>query len=145
LAKKTTEKKKTAKKKTAKKKMGRPSKCTEEIADELIKFFETSETFPFFGQFEIENDLSIGKCARWVAETNKDGSEKYPYFCIAYKKAKLLQEKHLVDNALNGNYNSTFAIFTAKNILRWRDKHEIANSGGININIKSFAQPGDGE
>jgi hypothetical protein len=35
-----------------------------------------------------------------------------------------MQEQNLVKGALTGVYNSTFAIFTAKNVLGWRDKVE---------------------
>ena len=126
-------KKKAPKKKTAPKKMGRPTKCTDELADKLVEYFENSETLPFFSEFEKNNNLSIGVCSKWA-----QNKEKYPKFFQAYKQAKHLQEKHLVVNALDGTYNSTFAIFTAKNILGWRDKKEIETdirTKGINFTM----------
>jgi len=35
-----------------------------------------------------------------------------------------MQEQNLVKGALTGVYNSTYANFTAKNVLGWRDKVE---------------------
>jgi hypothetical protein len=52
------------------------------------------------------------------------GELKHPEFSDAYKKAKDLQEANLIEGTIGNAYNSTFAIFTAKNVLGWRDKIE---------------------
>ncbi len=53
-----------------------------------------------------------------------DWCDKHPEFLYAYNKCKSLQEKFLVTNGLNGMFNSGFAIFTAKNVIGWRDKQQ---------------------
>ena len=35
-----------------------------------------------------------------------------------------MQEANLIEGTIGNAYNSTFAIFTAKNVLGWRDKIE---------------------
>ena len=68
----------------------------------------------------------------WATEKNPDQTHKNPRFSDAYKKAKDLQEANLVEGTISGAYNSTFAIFTAKNVLGWRDKteHEMTGKDG---------------
>jgi len=43
---------------------------------------------------------------------------------------------------MNGAYNAPFAIFSAKNILGWKDKHEQevtgANSGPLVISLNNL-------
>ena len=60
----------------------------------------------------------------WSTAKNDDESLKYPEFSYAYKKAKEYQEANLVEGTLSGAYQQAFAIFTAKNVLGWRDKTE---------------------
>lgn len=44
-----------------------------------------------------------------------------PEFKAVYDRAKDFQEDYLATNGLKGIINTSFAIFTAKNVLRWRD------------------------
>ena len=39
--------------------------------------------------------------------------------------AKDYQENYILINGTKGLINSSFSIFTAKNILNWRDKHDV--------------------
>lgn len=45
----------------------------------------------------------------------------YPRLERAIKKVKDLQERFLIRYGLSGGYNSTAFIFTAKNVLGWKD------------------------
>ena|SRR5258706_9684301 len=72
---------------------------------------------------------SIG-CHR---DTLHDWSKKHPDFADAILRAKDHQARILVANGLSGLYEGPFSVFTAKNILGWRDKTEI--TGG--------SEPGD--
>lgn len=53
-----------------------------------------------------------------------DLAELWPGISERIKKVKALQEHFLMTYALPGHYNPAFAIFTAKNILGWRDSRE---------------------
>ena len=74
-------------------------------------------------------------------------AKERPEFSEAYKTSKLLQERFLVTNSLHGRYEKAFAIFTAKNILGWRDKKEIdANvQGALSVTALVEAIPEDDE
>ena len=73
---------------------------------------------------------SIEHAIQQANAKNEDRKPKYPDFFNAYKRAKDHQERILVQNGLLGLYQGNFAIFTAKNVLGWRDKQEIKRSGG---------------
>ena len=123
---------------------GRPPKYRDEFAEQLIEFFkqpptrevvvkdakgnETTQILPGFFPTLARFATNIGVCRDtlhdWSVAKNLDGSLKHPRFSDAYKIAKSLQEANLVEGTITGAYNSTFAIFTAKNVLGWRDKVE---------------------
>lgn len=62
-------------------------------------------------------------------DTLKEWADKHPDFSAAYKAAQQFQERHLVANTLKGNFQQTFAIFTAKNVLGWRDNMDFRHAG----------------
>jgi len=123
---------------------GRPPKYREEYADELLEFFsapptrevivrdksgnETTQVLPGFFPTMARFAANIGVCRDtlhdWAHAKNEKGDPRHPKFSDAYKRAKALQEANLVEGTITGAYNSTFAIFTAKNVLGWRDKVE---------------------
>ncbi len=53
----------------------------------------------------------------------------YPEFSAAYKRVTDAQERILITNGLKGGYQANFAIFTAKNVLGWRDRQDLGISG----------------
>ena len=81
---------------------------------------------------ELANKIGVTRETlwHWAYAKNEDGTPKYPDFFNAYKRAKDHQERILVENGLLGAYKGNFAIFTAKNVLGWRDKQNIEHSGG---------------
>jgi hypothetical protein len=124
--------------------MGRPTKYKPEYCKQIEEFFDidpyrevtdvytykdgtTKETIKL-----LPNDMIfMGDFARKIG-VNKDTlyewAKKYPEFSDSLKRANELQERLLVVNGLNGVYNSTFAIFAAKNMIGWRDKQELEHS-----------------
>ena len=128
------------------KKEGRPSKYKSEYCDELVKFFDREpyyekelQHFDKDGSYKwsdykrYPNDLptfahfakKIGVNGDTLVEWTKVNKE----FSAAYKRAKELQKEFLIENGLQGLYNATFAIFTAKNITDMRDVQAIQYSG----------------
>jgi len=123
---------------------GRPSLYREEFADQLVEFFNISPTrevtvrdkngdekvqelpnkFPTLARFATIVGVTRETLHDWATSTNEDGELKYPEFSYAYKRAKDFQEAILVEGTMNGAYIPSFAIFTAKNVLGWRDKTE---------------------
>jgi len=108
---------------TAKK--GAPTKYTEEHCQHIIQFFKDSNGLPFFSAYAREIDVD--------ADTLHEWKKVHPDFSEAYKECKAIQKEHLVNKALQGEYNPSFSIFTAKNIIGWRDQKDIKLSGGIKL------------
>ncbi len=91
---------------------------------------------PFIRDFAKKIGVNTDTLYEWANKKEEDGALVYPEFSEALKAVKQLQEKIIVINALNGCYNSTFAIFTAKNVLGWRDKTETdITSGGDKLGV----------
>lgn len=65
--------------------------------------------------------------------TMLDWCKRFPEFEEAYKCCKEHQERILVQNGLKGGYHGGFAIFTAKNVLEWRDKSEHTGADGKDL------------
>lgn len=118
-------------KKSPKKSIGRPTKYKSEYCNEIIEYFKNPTIkmvgekvvpeLPLFGAFAVSIGVTHDTLLEWI--------KVHPEFSVAYSKAKQLQETHLVQNTICGLYNSPFAIFTAKNILGWRDQQDIKHSG----------------
>ena len=109
---------------------GRPSKYKPAYCKKLVDYFNVdpfetikdqegrdtgvySHNFPSFQRFANMLGVSVDTLKYW-AKKNAD-------FLVAIKKAKELQESFLTESALYGLINSTFAIFTAKNVCGWSD------------------------
>jgi len=143
-----------------KKKTGRPTAYKPEYNDMMIEFFDREYTIPIYETITFKNGKKvkreigrranslphisafarkIGVCHdtlhEWAHGKDAEGKLKHPEFSETYKKAKELQKEMLVNNALDGQYNSTFAIFTAKNITDMRDKQDVEHSGEVTSRI----------
>lgn len=159
---KKTQKKKAGKKKTSKKKVkskgGAPTKYRPSRCKELEDYFnvpaysqEIQTVMTKQGIKEISvlvpNDLptKVGfACLIGVhRDTINEWTHKYPKFSDAIKKAEAHQEHILVTNGLRGHYAQPFAIFTAKNILGWRDKKDVDFKG--NLSLGQILEEIDGE
>ncbi len=58
-----------------------------------------------------------------------DGYLVHPEFAAAYELVGDMQEHLLVTNTLMGEYQPSFAIFTAKNLLGWKDSKDLNITG----------------
>lgn len=122
---------------------GRPTKYEARFADELLDYFNqvpctfeivenskgdmcrvaTPASFPTLAGFACKIGVHRETLIEWA--------KVHEEFTDAYKRAKDYQEHILVENGLMGGYDKTFAIFTAKNVINWRDKTEQdVNVGG---------------
>jgi hypothetical protein len=127
------------------KRLGRPTVYKDEYVDELIKFFDVPayterplfdkngdekgtdmvpNKFPTLARFATNIGVTRETLHDWATKQNEDGTLRYPDFSYAYKKAKEYQEAILVEGTMAGAFQANFAIFTAKNVLGWRDKIE---------------------
>ena len=111
--------------------MGRPKQYTdkfiEDLGNEMVIWFEEEDNI-FIKDFFLSKGLSSDYAHRF-----SDQSEP---FCRALKRAKEMQESKIAKGGLTGKYNSTFAIFTLKNVAGWRDKQEIEQTGTQDLVIK---------
>jgi hypothetical protein len=132
---------------------GKPTKYRPKYCKEIIAYFDREPyiivdktvTYANGASKEITEkeptDLPLfGKFAHKVGVTHDtliDWTKSYPEFGEAYKRAKQLQEHILITNGLAGGYAPAFAIFTAKNILGWRDKHEVVgeDDGPVKVEV----------
>ena len=127
-----------------KNKGGRPTKYKPEYCQKLLEFFDkprfkrilvkkgvkskgtkdeyqlVANELPTFERFAHEIGVHYDTLREWV--------KVHPEFSEAWKRAKAIQKDFLIQNGLLGLYNSTFAIFTAKNITDMKDKVEMEGS-----------------
>lgn len=118
---------------------GRPTKYKPKYCQAIVDYFDIDvqeyrsgeKKFPTFADFAHTIGVSHDSIPRWA--------EKYPDFCVAYKKAKSLLESFFIRAGMESAINTTFAIFYSKNCLGWKDKQEIDQSvnlaGSLKINI----------
>jgi len=85
--------------------------------DGSVTLLETASELPTFAAFARKLGITQAQLMRW--------EEEYADFAQAAKKARDLQGDILIQNSLRGNYSSSFAVFTAKNILGWTDGKEM--------------------
>lgn len=94
-----------------------PFRVTEvQKKDGSIALLETASELPTFAAFARSLGVTQAQLMKW--------EEAHPEFAEAAKKARDLQGDILIQNSLRGNYSSSFAVFTAKNILGWTDGKE---------------------
>lgn len=131
---------------------GRPSEYKPEYAEALIEYFSEAPYKEILKKIVTKDGdvvevpsveatdfktlagfaISIGV----HSETLLNWSKQFPEFFDAYKRAKDFQQQFLAVNGNKGLINPAFSIFTAKNVLQWRDKQPDENDN-ININVNS--------
>lgn len=94
----------------------------------VIQVNEASD-FPSFAGFAAK----MGVCR----DTIQEWCDKHPEFSVAHKKAKVLQESWMTTNGMKSLINTPFAIFTAKNVLGWRDQKEVKATVGQTVKQES--------
>lgn len=119
--------------------LGRPSLYKPEYCDQILDYFsvepyeekikkvhtksgdvielpyEVAADFPSFAGFAAKIGVHRESLLNWT--------EQFPDFFDAYKRAKDLQENFILINGHKSLINTAFGIFTAKNVLGYRDKH----------------------
>ena len=89
------------------------------ILGSAIKKPDTSVQFSYTSTFAAFAKMLGTTCA-----VLSSWEKKHPAFRLAVQKARDLQGNILIQNSLRGNYSSSFAVFTAKNLLGWKDGKE---------------------
>ena len=106
---------------------GRPSKYKPEFPEMLLEYFGKAP-YTKEGQDLVANDFpSLAGFAIKLGvhrDTLHEWSTIHPEFSDAYKRAKDFQENFVIVNGNKGLINPAFGIFTAKNVLGWRDKQK---------------------
>ena len=140
--------------------IGRPSSYKDEYVDELIRFFDVAvytikttydkegnektekvlNPFPTLARFATKIGVTRETLHDWATAKLPSGELKHPEFSYAYKRAKDYQEALLVEGAIGGMYQANFSIFTAKNVLGWRDKTEQEITGADGAPLLSGIQ-----
>lgn len=90
--------------------------------DGSVSLVETAAELPTFAAF--------AKQLGTTCEVLKSWETKHPAFHEAAQKARDLQGNILIQNSLRGNYSASFAVFTAKNLLGWKDGKDDTSSAG---------------
>ena len=90
--------------------------------DGSISTVETACELPTFAAFAKKINVTCAQLRAW--------EEKYPAFRYACEQARDRQKDILIQNSLRGNYASSFAVFTAKNLLGWKDEKEAVEATG---------------
>ena len=94
--------------------------------DGSVSLVETAAELPTFAAF--------AKQLGTTCEVLKSWEKAHPAFHEAAQKARDLQGNILIQNSLRGNYSSSFAVFTAKNLLGWKDgKDENVSAPSITV------------
>jgi hypothetical protein len=147
---------------------GRPTLFREEFAQQLIDYFnidaytekvelnkdgnpvviKVANKFPTLARFATMIGVTRETLHDWATSKKEDGELKYPDFSYAYKRTKDYQEAILVEGTMLNVFNAPFSIFTAKNVLGWRDRteQEITGKDGESLMTAiqvSFVQPKD--
>jgi len=94
----------------------------------LVKYIRRPVELPLYQSFAREIGISHQTLLNWTHTRDQDGKLKHPEWAKAWNAVKGDQLRVLVENGLLGGYQTAFAIFTAKNILGWRDAVDIAHT-----------------
>lgn len=93
--------------------------------DGSISLVETAAELPTFAAFAKQLGTTCEVLSNW--------EKTHPAFHEAAQKARDLQSNILIQNSLRGNYSASFAVFTAKNLLGWKDGKEEGATQQIQI------------
>lgn len=102
-------------------KVGRPTKYTPEIIEEIstyLREYETGEinNLPTRYKFAQRIGVNDDTLVEWENKTDKEGNLVYPDFSAAIKRIDKAQKQQLMDHGMYGGkeVNSTMAIFLLK-------------------------------
>lgn len=92
---------------------------------------------------EINNRIDLPTFQRYAVEigvteeTLKRWSRAHADFGQAFEFCQTIQQAALIHGTITGKFPAAAGIFTEKNILGWRDKHDIEAPGGVPIQVIS--------
>lgn len=123
------------------------STITKKNGDVIVteKFKLVSKTLPTLFDFGRQIGVSYSTVNRWangrVGEAPQDLDQDkrpylYPEFREAYNTRVGYQTQFLASVGLSGAAPSIFAIFTAKNVIGWRDKNELGLTDANGKDVK---------
>lgn len=116
---------------------GQPTKYDKRFCKLLIEYFKMPLTKKEKGRSVAADFPSLAGFAIKIGvhrDTLHEWTSAHPEFAEAVKLAKDYQENWLIQNGLKGLVEQPFAIFTAKNVMKWRDKQP-GEEDKINIEI----------
>ena len=134
--------------------MARPTDFKPKYTTMLIDYFSAApykklkaglepSDFPSLAGFAIKIGVHRDTLHEWANKFNDDGSLAHPEFSDAYKRAKDFQENFILVNGSRGLLPTNFAIFTAINVLGFRNK--AAGEADVVVNNNTFANLSDEE
>lgn len=131
---------------------GRPTKYKAEYCDSIISYFDLppqqttyKRTYYANGQLKSEEPCVLAEQLPTVEgfahsisvhkDTLYEWASKHKEFSVALARARQLQEKIWLVNAMGGQYNAQFAQFFGKNCLGYKDKSETELSGDMGVKV----------
>lgn len=107
--------------------MVRPKKYTDRyirrLAVKLIQYAKKS-ALPFKQDFASKHKFSSQRMSEFT---------KVPEFAEALQRFEDIQQFKIIGAAMLNKINATFAIFTLKNVAKWRDVAEFQGPGGSRL------------
>ena len=133
-----------------KKKGGAPTKYKEEYCEEIVEYFRVPPTRieyreEYFKDGSLKTRIPIVIANEFPTlqgfadsigvhyDTLNEWCNVHEEFSEAYTRAKRLQEKIWLQNAMSGLYNAQFAQFFGKNCLGYKDKQEVEHTGNLKL------------
>jgi len=93
---------------------------------EKTEYETVGNPLPTFEIWAVEQGITPTTFWDWVDKESERFKEE---LSDAYKIAKAYQHSVLMNNGLIGAYKTAMAIFTAKNIMAWRDSTDLTSGG----------------
>ena len=114
--------------------IGRPTDYKPEFCQMMEQYFSVKPYEEKNGKQEASDIPTLAGFAVSIGvhrETLLNWCKIYPDFFDTFKRAKEYQENWLSINGNKGLINPAFSIFTAKNIINWRDKKDVEITGNV--------------
>ena len=110
--------------------MGRPKKYTDKWINKMavkLLHYAQGHPLPLKQDFASQNKFASEMMSRFASSNDK--------FHQALKRFEDIQQKKIISAAMLNKINTTFAIFTLKNVAGWRDVQEIKGGNITNIHV----------
>jgi len=119
--------------------IGRPTKYRPEYCQEIINYFSIPYVDdqghavppPYFMNYALSIGINMDTLTEW--------RNKYEDFSVAYRIAKEKQLQFIINNALLGGYNASFAWRAVMNMHEWRDKADVDSTLKVDESVMQLA------